>query len=168
MADVKNFLKLIKAMESSGGKDTGHATIEQGMHKGDAAVGEYGLMPNTVKEMAKKKQVGPSDDVITKLPNSEVSQVLKENPQLAEQYAKMLATKLMNKTQNDPVLGMTGWLHGHNMPLKSIEEKAQQNPEYVDKVNQRIDENRLQSSNPSVLDQLQLPYKDLPMSKKGK
>lgn len=166
MADQKTFLKLIKAMESSGGKDTDHKPMDAGLHAGDAAIGEYGIMPNTAKEMAGKGKIGPSDEVIRNLPNSEVSQILKENPELAEQYVKLMAEKLMQKTKGDPVMGMTGWMYGHNLPPESLKEKARQNPSYVDKVNQRIDENRLQSQKPSILDQLELPYKDEPISKK--
>lgn len=168
MADVNSFLKLIKAMESSGGKDTNHKPIQDGIQQGDAAVGDYGLMPNTAKELAGVGKVGPSDDVIKNLPNSEVSDLLKENPQLSEQYVKMLAEKLMQKTKGDPVLGMTGWNQGHNLPLSDIQQRAKDNPEYVDKVNQRIDENHLQSQVPGLMDMLKQPYKDQPMSRKRK
>lgn len=161
-------MKLIKAMESSGGKDTRHPAMEAGIHSGDAAIGDYGMMPNTAKEIAKQKKVGPSDDAIQNLPNDQVSNLLKENPELAEQYTKILAEKLMQKTDGDPTLGMTGWHYGHNMSKEQLERKAQARPEYVDKVNQRINENRLQSNQPSVLDKLELPYKDEPMSKKRK
>lgn len=168
MADVNSFLKLIKAMESSGGKDTAHKPVEEGIQQGDSAIGAYGLMPNTAKEMAGAGKIGPSDDVIKNLPNTEVSDLLKENPQLSEQYVKMLAEKLMNKTQGDPILGMTGWNQGHNLPLEDIKQRAKDNPDYINKVNQRIDENHLQSKVPGIMDMLKPSYKDEPISRKRK
>lgn len=171
MADVKTFMKLIKAMESSGGIDTKHPTMESGMHAGDSAIGKYGIMPNTAKEIANRRInegiATPSDDVIKNIPNDAVNSLLKENPQLAKQYAEYMATKVLDKTKGDPELGMTAWHYGHNMPLDKIKEVAEKNPGYIEKVRQRIDENALSSQMPKLLDMLtKQPYKDTPASKK--
>lgn len=168
MSDVKAFMKLIRAMESSGGKDTRHPALESGIHEGDAAIGEYALMPNTVKELARQKQVGPSDDVIAGLPNDSVSNLLKENPELAQEYVRRLSEKLMDKAKGDPNLGMVGWRYGHNLPIEELKNKAKENPEYVQKVDQRIGEEHLQSSMPNLMDMLKVPYKDIPQSKQRK
>lgn len=170
MADVKAFMKLIKAMESSGGKDTDHSTMEYGMHEGDTAIGNYGLMPNTAKEIAVRKekegQGTPSDDVIKNIPNPQVEALLAENPELAKRYSEFLAEKVLSKNQGDPIAGMTAWHYGHNLSPSQVKAKMEQNPQYVDKVNQRIDENRLQSKMPSLMDLMRIYSPDLPKSKK--
>lgn len=170
MADIKAFMKLIKAMESSGGKDTRHVAMDKGIHEGDAAIGNYGIMPNTAKEIAKRRKIEgvstPSDDVISNIDNSQVSQLLSENPALAKQYAEFMAKKVLDKTKGDPVAGMTAWHYGHNLSPKQLEEKMKDNPAYVDKVNQRIDENALQSKMPGLMDLMKIYPPDFPRSKK--
>lgn len=173
MADVKTFMKLIKAMESSGGKDTKHQVLDSGIHSGDSAVGDYGIMPNTVKEVAKRRlrdnEAIPSDDVVSNLDNNQVQTILKENPELAENYTKYLAEKIMDKTKGDPELGMTGWHFGHNLSADKLKEKAKANPDYINKVDQRIYENNLQSRMPNLVDMLSSDkYTDVPMSKNKK
>lgn len=55
MADDRETIKeLIRLVESSGGKDTDHRTMDTGTHEGFAAHGAYGLMPITAKEYATK------------------------------------------------------------------------------------------------------------------
>lgn len=170
MADVKAFMKLIKAMESSGGKDTKHTRMTAGMHEGDTAIGNYGVMPNTAKEIAKRK-IGtdeqlPSDDVIKNIPNPQVETLLAENPQLAERYAEFMAKRVLDKTKGDPIAGMTAWHYGHNLSPQALKEKMQEAPEYVEKVVQRIDENALSSKLPSLMDLMKVYPPDYPRSKK--
>ena len=69
---VQRFLKTIQMIESSGGKNFNHPEIESGIHEGHRAIGNYGLMPNTVQEIATRmKRKGIQDDQlrnITSLP----------------------------------------------------------------------------------------------------
>lgn len=46
-------LQIIMALESSGGRDLAHATIEnpRSIHRGTAAIGRYGMMPVTLREL---------------------------------------------------------------------------------------------------------------------
>lgn len=154
MADVETFLKLIKAMESSGGKDLEHKTITKGIHKGDTAVGAYGIMPNTAKEIAQRRiQAGLStehDESIRASENSTVEAMLKDNPQLAEEYARYMAEMVLKRNQNDPIAGMTAWHYGHNLPYDRVKRKMQENPAYVKKVYQRIQEEGLADKLPGV------------------
>lgn len=171
MADINAFMKLIKAMESSGGKDTKHKRMTAGIHEGDAAVGAYGIMPKTAKEIAKRRirddRDTPSDDVVANVQEPSVEALLKENPELAREYAKDLAELVMKRTQGDPGLGMTAWHYGHNRSLDSLKDVAERNPEYLDKVDQRIYENKLMSKMPSLMDVLtKKQFKDKPVSKK--
>lgn len=170
MADVKAFMKLIKAMESSGGTNTRHVAVDKGIHEGDTAIGNYGIMPNTAKEIAvRREREGegtPSDDVIKNLQNPQVEQLLKENPSLAKQYAEFMAKRVLDKTKGDPIAGMTAWHYGHNMSPSQLKDTMDRNPSYVDKVNQRIDENNLQSKMPSLMDLMKVYPVDFPRSKK--
>lgn len=161
-------MKLIKAMESSGGKDTAHRTLASGIHEGDTAVGKYGLMPNTAKEIANRRKESAVDDVIANIPNKSVEALLQENPDIAKDYVQYMAEKVLDKTKGDPVAGMTAWHYGHNMSPNRIKKTMQENPSYVDKVNQRIDENALSSKMPSLMELLEQKPEFLPMSKKRK
>jgi hypothetical protein len=52
---LEKFLANIRTIESAGGKNLRHPTVEGGLHDGDAAIGEYGLMPNTIQEYKNKR-----------------------------------------------------------------------------------------------------------------
>lgn len=94
-SDVARFLHYIKEIESSGGQNTNHPVIESGIHAGDQAQGDYGMMPNTMDELKRRypalaKQTDP--DLLA--------------PKLAEQ--------VLNKADKDETLAAALWNQGHN------------------------------------------------------
>jgi hypothetical protein len=50
----KHIRASLKAVESSGGKDNVHRWMEKGPNKGERAIGAYGFMPSTIKDMVSK------------------------------------------------------------------------------------------------------------------
>jgi len=149
----KAFLKLIKQLESSGGRNTAHRTIASGIHAGDTAVGEAGLMPLTAQEMANrriKQGTGDvNDDLVVNSPTNMVESMLQGNDDLRSRYVNDTADKVLKNAQGDPELAATGWLYGHNLPKQQLQEKLDSDPEYQDRIDNAINDLHLQSDRPT-------------------
>ena len=91
------FLQAMSMLESSGGKNLNHKTIKRGIHAGDAATGQYGLMPNTIDEMKHRAELAGE-----------------EIPETEEEVANKLYEHIAAKT-DDPVKQAHMWQHGHNI-----------------------------------------------------
>lgn len=121
------FLHAISLNESSGGQNLNHPVIESGIHKGHAAKGEYGIMPNTYNEILKR---------YPKLKNK-VKIVDGEHPALTNQQlvAEKLAKHLYEKTGGDLDKMATSWHHGHNLHKTNPEKlnRLSQDSEYVNR-----------------------------------
>lgn len=132
---VKNFLKAISMNESSGGINTNHATMEHGIHAGDAAVGKYGLMPNTIKEMAVRMGRGNPLHSYSKMNNEEISAKIKKNPKHEEEIANYLANHLYDKHGGNESKMAYSWNQGHNLTPKHFEtnHKDYKNHDYTQK-----------------------------------
>lgn len=98
------FLQLMSLLESSGGKNTDHKQVTRGIQSGDSAQGQYGVMPNTVKEFQNR----------ARLSNKPV-------PQTPEEVANAMAEHLENKT-DDPEKQAYMWEYGHNLNPDDIDE----------------------------------------------
>lgn len=153
MADVNSFLKLIKMLESSGGKNTNHRTMTSGLHAGDTAVGSAGLMPQTAQEMAKRRISSGSADVndqyVAESDSPTVESMLRGNEELQDRYVGDLANKVMTRAKGDPSLAATGWLYGHNLPYNKLEEKLEGDPTYKGRIDRIIGELGLMSNKPT-------------------
>jgi len=100
--DIARFLHYIGKMESSGGQNTDHPVIESGIHAGDQAQGDYGMMPNTMDELKKRY------------------------PALAEQtdpniLAQKMAEQVLKKADKDETLAAGLWNQGHNTPEEKFD-----------------------------------------------
>lgn len=109
--DRSKFLQLMSLLETSGGKDMNHQTMTKGIHAGDTAKGQYGLMPNTIKEFKHRaKLLGEP------IPKNE------------SQIANALSDHLENKT-DDPEKRAYMWQYGHNLDPDQIpQEEIENNP----------------------------------------
>lgn len=94
---VRNFLRKISILESSGGENTNHPEMKEGMHAGTSAVGQYGLMPLTAQDL--DRQYGVNE--LQGLPKEEVQQQLTEDPELQQRLASTLASQLLNKNPEE-------------------------------------------------------------------
>ena len=94
--NVSRFLHYIKQLETSGGTNLDHKPIKSGIHAGDVAQGEYGVMPNTMEELDNRYPAAFS-------PKS-----------TSEDYAKKLAEKVLTRANGDETLAAGLWNMGHN------------------------------------------------------
>lgn len=113
-----NFLNAISQIESSGGKNINHPISNAPLQMGQQAVGQYGLMPNTIQEMEHRAGRSPA----TVEPGSPDEQ----------QIANQLAGHVLNKFQ-DPNMAAYAWHSGHNLTPEQIQERDYMNDPYVQK-----------------------------------
>lgn len=133
------FLKLMKFLETSDGKLMNHQRMTSGMHEGQTAMGKYGLMPNTAKEMANRvKNKTELDQMIKNADPMMVESILNENPHKYDEYKKIMADHVLERTNEDPVLAATAWRYGHNAPISKLKEKIENNPGYKDRIEKAI------------------------------
>ena len=117
---VQEFLKKIAELESDSGQNMNHREMKHGMHSGTSAVGEYGIMPVTARDLDKQYNINQLED----LDNAEVQERLKNDPELRQRIAETLASKLLNKVPSETAAHM--WQFGHNKVPS--EEKLEQSP----------------------------------------
>lgn len=135
--EVEDFLNTIAQIESSGGKNLAHPEMQSGIHAGDSAAGKYGLMPNTIKEIAKRAELqGSATDPMRSLASIEdpsvMKQQLEQNPEVEQAFARQLAERVLNR-QQDPEKAAYSWNQGHNLTPEQIQERDYQNSDYVKK-----------------------------------
>ena len=138
---ISNFLKATSAVESSGGRDTNHQRFgaDHPMHPNDAAIGEYGFMPNTVKEMAGRMG---SDSPIRRyrnMDNQEIEEKLGANPDHQNEIAGFLANRLHDRFGGDESKMAFSWNQGHNLTPEHFDSGKvgdYENHDYVQKYHQ--------------------------------
>ena len=135
--DYKTFLDKIKMIESSGGIDTNHETVDYGIHKGASAYGQYGLMPNTIREMTKRQRMAnKATDQIKPFENMDdesIKKTLNENPELEQYFAEKVAEHIINRQKGDIDRSAFAWNQGHNLFPEKIEQEKLDNSDYVRK-----------------------------------
>ena len=140
MADdkIKNFLKIISQIESSGGKNYNHPLIKKGPHTGHRAIGKYGLMPNTVSEIINRIRMSgastPELQNLSKLDPHVLKTTLETNPEIENKLAEALAQRVLEKQQDEEKAAYS-WFQGHNLSPERIEEEPYKEHDYVKKYN---------------------------------
>lgn len=135
--NLNEFLQKIEQIESSGGKNTDHPVVEEGIQAGDQAIGRYGLMPNTIRELVNRRRMqgtttGELQD-LSNMPSPEMKHYLEQNPGLEDELAKQLATKVTRDQLGDEDRAAYSWTMGHNLqPTDITNEKLNESP-YVQK-----------------------------------
>lgn len=130
--EIAAFLKHISQLESSGGKNTNHKVMKHGIHAGTSAVGQYGLMPLTIKDLAKAHKK-PEINRLARMPASEIQQIVKTNPDVEYQIAEHLARKVLRKQAGDQDKAAFSWNQGHNLSPEEIERRKYLEHDYVKK-----------------------------------
>lgn len=113
-----NFLNAISQIESSGGKNLNHPISNAPLQMGQQAVGQYGLMPNTIAEMAKR--------------NRDPAAVITPGSQQEQQVAQQLAQRVLGRFP-DPAMAAYAWHSGHNLTPDQIQQRDYLNDPYVQK-----------------------------------
>jgi hypothetical protein len=114
--DLDKFVKDMSMLESSGGIDTDHKTIQQGIHAGDAAVGSYGLMPNTVDDIITRYQTLPEE--FKGLTTGQLKEQLTPQQELA--LAEQLGHHILARQKGDKARAAYAWQYGHNLTPERI------------------------------------------------
>lgn len=130
--DVDGFLSTISKIESNGGTNFNHQPITSGPQKGQTAIGTYGLLPNTVDEVATRsgdKSLKPLLD----MSGDEKKSFLESNPQIENKVARTLASYVLNRQGGDEQKAAYSWLNGHNLTPDQITQRDYQSSPYVQK-----------------------------------
>lgn len=150
-SQVDSFLNNISQIESGGGKYMNHKEVTTGLQKGQTAIGRYGLLPNTVDEIAN----GSSDPKIKSLldmSGKEKKTALESNPDLERKVASTLAQKVLSNQGGDQEKAAYTWLNGHNLTPQQVEDRDYQNSDYVQKFKKL--EGPMASNTPSKIQNL--------------
>lgn len=149
-ARVQEFLDRIGQIESAGGKYTDHKTLQSGMHKGQSAIGTYGLMPQTVDELANRSD-DPKIRALKSMSDDEKRKLLAPGSELERQLAMQLAEQVLTKQGGDEQKAAFAWLYGHNLPPEEIEKRGYLDKDYVQKYSKLANmmHNRTPASMPS-------------------
>lgn len=116
----EQFLRLMALIESSGGKNFKHKQIKDpsSIHTGDSAMGTYGFMPNTVKELINRRRkrgtITPDLQELDALDSKEMKKRIEGNPELEKELADQMYNHLRNKTIDNEDEMAHAWQFGHN------------------------------------------------------
>lgn len=134
---VEDFLNKISQIESSGGRNTNHKEMQNGIHAGTSAFGQYGLLPDTIKELANREHNAGNDsdalDEIRSAKPTEVNAIMQAHPELESQLATNLAQRLLNRTGGDDTKSAYMWNQGTNLSPDSITDEKLNASDYANK-----------------------------------
>lgn len=135
--DKEKFLELIRQIESSGGKNVDHRTMASGLHKGQAAMGEYGIMPKTAQEFITRRkmrgQFGPDEALMSQMSPSELKDFLANQDRVEQGLAGDIADRVLKRSGGDEEKAAYMWNMGHNKKASSIDEDKLAESDYVRK-----------------------------------
>lgn len=137
--DVEGFLKVIEEIESSGGKNFNHPEMQEGIHAGHAAMGRFGLMPNTIKEIeARARAEGRASDNMRRVAGlndpMQMKVEIEANPEIEREFARQLAERVLKKFPDEQQAAYS-WNQGHNLTPESVAKRKYQEHDYVKKFN---------------------------------
>lgn len=141
MADfqkLKKMLGVISQLESSGGTNTNHPVINSGLQSGQKAIGNYGLLPNTVREVlsSMRHRGAPIPaELQNTLPLTDkgLASKLTEKPELQTAVAGDLMARVLRKTGGDEDKAAYMWNTGHNLDPNAIVPAILDENPYVNK-----------------------------------
>jgi len=161
------FLLSISKLESDLGGNTAHAQMKHGMHKGNAAIGTYGLMPNTIqdimsnydnKQSALRYRLGPDYqdpeiEALRDMDKEAYAEYIANNPQTETKLARYLSLMLAQRMQDDPRRMAYGWNQGSSYRKKDVSDSTLNQHPYV----KRFDEfSNLYESDPRFISESEL------------
>ena len=153
----QSFLDQMAQIESSNGQNTDHPRVPSGIQKGDAAVGKYGLMPNTLKELVNSAvNNNDSSPIIQQLKDKnpdELASAVQQNPDLEKEMALRLERRIMSRPGiTTPEQANYMWQYGHNLTGKQLDERDYMNSDRAQKFQKLRDQLDTLSDNSSDKD----------------
>lgn len=135
---IDSFLHKIAQIESSGGKNINHKTMQSGIQKGDAAIGRYGLMPNTIRELINREKIAGNDSPVLKylekMPSDQLTKFVNENADVERMLAETMAKLVLNRFDTEQEAAYA-WNMGHNISPEKIKERDVDSHYYVKRFN---------------------------------
>jgi hypothetical protein len=135
--DKQKFLELIRQIESSGGKNVNHRVMASGTHKGQAAMGEYGIMPKTAEEFIGRRkrrgQFGPDEALMEQMSPKELKEFLAGQDRIEQNLAGDIAEHALRRSKGDDEKAAYMWNMGHNKDASDIDSKKLDKSDYVNK-----------------------------------
>jgi Domain of unknown function (DUF6321)/Protein of unknown function (DUF5661) len=127
------FLWNIAQLESTGGENTDHAIITDpdSPHYGTKAIGNFALMPNTIKEFVNRYRLdGGTDPRILKIAKmnaraGEINKYIEQNPDIEFKVAGNAAKHVIQKFGYTPQAAYA-WKYGHNKTPESVKSPEEQ------------------------------------------
>jgi len=132
--EKEQFLADMSAIESSSGQNTDHKMMTGGIHAGERAVGDLGLMPNTINEMSNRLRREGKEPYelnnlrITGASDQEIANRVSENPELQSVISDKLYDHVDKKYAGDKEKMNLAWFLGHNSSPTKIAEKIESHP----------------------------------------
>jgi hypothetical protein len=151
--DVVNSLKdknpvlwSIAQVESSGGENLDHKTLDSGMHKGQTAGGAWGIMPKTAAYIFKlsKNLRDKYPDLVEHLSDvsknhKEITKKLNEDPEASHDVAKALLNHIKSIHGDDLDKVIHSWHYGINGTNNAVKDKKDlSSDEYVKKISSHL------------------------------
>lgn len=136
--NIREFLEKIEQIESSGGQDTDHPVITKAnLQQGTSAIGRYGLMPNTIRELVNRRRIrgtaSPDMMDLSQASPEEIKSRLEASPELEDQFANDLANHVIRRQGGDEDRAAYSWLQGHNLTPDEITPDVLDSSDYVNK-----------------------------------
>lgn len=168
---LKSFLDKISQIESSRGKNINHPMIRNGIQKGSAAIGQYGLMPNSIQEelnrMKGDNTSTPELDQLKDQPEDDVRAKLADNKDLEQAIAAHLANRISDKQGGNDLASAYAWNNGSNLSPDRIGSKQLLNSDYVHKFSKLNSDEAVNNSNDQQNMQEQARNRALDLLKQG-
>lgn len=134
--DLRKFLNKIAQLESTNDFNTQHKKMQYGIHKGDSAIGKYGLMPNTIDEFISrreaKKKYGPDEALIDRLEGAELKDFISGDKRIEDNLANDIAKHVLSRSKDEEKAAYM-WNQGHNKNPNDITEEDLDQSDYVQK-----------------------------------
>lgn len=136
--NIQQFLNQIEQVESSGGTNTNHPVITaNNLQQGTRAIGRYGLMPNTVRELVNRRRirgtVSPDMLDVANMPPEQMKSYIEANPEMEDQFANDLANHVIQRQGGDTDKAAYSWIQGHNLSPDQITPEVLDQSPYVQK-----------------------------------
>src|SRR5271165_5383186 len=123
-ANTKDFLEKIMQLESSGGQNTNHRQMQSGIQSGTSAIGRYGLMPNTIKELinSRRQNNTATEEMadVDRMSPKDMKAYVEANPDFEDELASGLAKKVLQRQMGDEDKAAYSWTMGHNLNPSEI------------------------------------------------
>ena len=112
--DRKKTLRAIAQVESNNGRNTNHATVNRGLNAGNSAIGKYGIMSVTAKDiLGKSKNLSAKYPDAVNMDDNQLHDYASKNPSFQDDIADRYYSRISRELgSEDPKIIAHSWLNG--------------------------------------------------------